>query len=270
MSVAGCCGIENNRPRVTLYSWNVNGVRAAVRKGFLDWFRRSEADIVAIQETRAAPEQISPLLLHPLGYHSDWYASAIKGYSGVATVSRGRPVRVIRGSGEGHVDCEGRVLISEFARFVVINVYAPNGGRGPAWVEAKLALYRHLLMIVKQYMANNLPVILAGDFNTAYAPIDLARPTENMHHTGFLPEERESLGQFFAAGMGDTFRLLHPHEAKYSYWDQRTNARARNCGWRLDYILISPTLKSSIVAADICTAVQGSDHCPVSLTFTVP
>ena len=119
-------------------------------------------------------------------------------------------------------------------------------------------------------MAIHRPVILAGDLNTAYAAIDLARPKENAHQSGFLPVEREDLGQFFAAGLSDTFRLLHLQEAKYSYWDQRTRARARNCGWRLDYILVSPVLRDCIVAADICTAVVGSDHCPVSLTLAKP
>ena len=269
MQDTGLQANEDGRPRVTVYSWNVNGVRAASRKGFVDWLCRSDADIVAIQETKATPEQLSPLLLRPPGYHADWCSAATRGYSGVATFSRDVPIEIIRGLGDAHVGFDGHVLISEFAQFVLINVYAPNGGRGSARVDEKLAFYRRLLIVVKRYLAIDRPVILAGDLNTAYAAIDLARPKENAHQSGFLPEEREALGQFFAAGLIDTFRLLHPQEAKYSYWDQRTRARARNCGWRLDYVLVSPDLAGSIVAADICTAVVTSDHCPVSLTLTL-
>ncbi len=269
MQDTGLSATDDHRSRVTIYSWNVNGVRAAARKGFVDWLCQSDADIVAIQETKAAPEQLSRTLLHPGEYHADWCA-ATKGYSGVATFSRHSPVAVTRGLGDPRFDREGRILISEFAPFVLFNVYVPNGGRGPAWVDEKLAFYRRLLAVVQHYVAAHRPIIIAGDLNTAYAAIDLARPRENIHTSGFLPEEREALGQCFAAGLIDTFRLLHPEEAKYSYWDQRTRARARNCGWRLDYVLVSPDLKDCIVAADICTGVLGSDHCPVSLTLALP
>jgi exodeoxyribonuclease-3 len=147
------------------------------------------------------------------------------------------------------------------------NIYFPNGGRGPQWVTHKLAFYRHFLQVAQRYMAAGRPVVVTGDVNTAYAEIDIARPKENAKISGFMPEEREALGEFFTAGLVDTFRSLHPDEVKYSWWNMVTRSRERNIGWRLDYFFVSPDLKDRIVAADIHTEIMGSDHCPVSLTL---
>jgi len=251
-----------------LISWNVNGIRAAEKKGFLDWLAASDADVVAVQETKAYPEQLSAALLDPPGYQAAWSSAERKGYSGTVTYSRHAPLRVITGLGDPRFDTEGRTLIHEFETFIFFNIYFPNGGRGPEWVAHKLAFYQRFIEVAQGYMQAGQSVVATGDFNTAYAEIDLARPKENVSHSGFMPEEREGLGEFFQAGLVDTFRHLHPETVKYSWWDMVTRARERNVGWRLDYFMVSPDLKDHIVAADIHDDVMGSDHCPVSLVLS--
>jgi exodeoxyribonuclease-3 len=253
--------------RVKLFSWNVNGIRAAEKKGFLDWLAASKGDVVAVQETKAQPDQLSEALLNPPGYHADWSAAEKKGYSGVGTYAKQAPAKVVKGLGDKRFDSDGRVLISEFDRFILFNVYFPNGGRGPEWVLHKLEFYERFLKVVARYVKAGRPVVATGDVNTSYAEIDLARPRENSKTSGFLPEEREALGRFFEAGLIDTFRLLHPGKVKYSWWDMRTRARDRDLGWRLDYFFVTPDLRDNVAAADIHTEVMGSDHCPISLTL---
>jgi len=250
-----------------LISWNVNGIRAAEKKGFLDWLARSEADLVAVQETKASPEQLSPALLNPPGYQAAWNSAEKKGYSGTVTYARQAQVKVLTGLNEARFDTEGRVLIQEFEPFVFFNIYFPNGGRGAEWVSHKLAFYRRFLEVAQGYMQAGRPVVVSGDFNTAYAEIDLARPKENVAHSGFMPEERQGLGEFFQAGLVDSFRHMHPDTVKYSWWDQVTRARERNVGWRLDYFMVSADLQERILAADIHDEVPGSDHCPISLVL---
>ena len=252
-----------------LISWNVNGIRAAEKKGFLGWLAASKADLVAVQETKASPEQLSPALLNPAGYQASWNSAEKKGYSGTVIYSRHTPGKVITGLNAPRFDTEGRCLIHEFEPFIFFNIYFPNGGRGPEWVAHKLAFYRHFLEVAQGYMQAGHPVVVTGDFNTAYAEIDLARPRENIAHSGFMPEERAGLGEFFDAGLIDTFRHLHPDTVKYSWWDVVSRARERNVGWRLDYFLVSPDLKDRIVTADIHEDVLGSDHCPVSLVLSL-
>jgi exodeoxyribonuclease III len=252
-----------------LLSWNVNGIRAAEKKGFLDWLSASNADLIAIQETKAHPDQLSPALLNPPGYQAAWNAAEKKGYSGTVTYSRQTPARVITGLGETRFDTEGRVLIHEFEPFVLFNIYFPNGGRGAEWVAHKLAFYRRFLEVAQTYLQAGRSLVVTGDFNTAYAEIDLARPRENVAHSGFMPEERAGLGEFFELGLVDTFRHLHPDMVKYSWWDMVTRARERNVGWRLDYFMVSSDLKDRIVEADIHDQVMGSDHCPVSLVLAL-
>ena len=251
-----------------LLSWNVNGVRALEKKGFSSWLQGCGADIVMLQETKCSPEQLSEALCRPEGFHAEWCAAEKKGYSGVATFSR-TPATTARGLGEPRFDGEGRVLISSFPEFKLFNVYFPSGSSGMARVAFKLEFYRHLLGVLREYIDRGERVIVAGDVNTAYAEIDLARPRENRKTSGFLPEERAALGEFFDAGLVDTFRYVRPAEAKYSWWSQVTNARERNIGWRLDYFLVSRNLLPYVVDADIHPEVLGSDHCPVSLTLAL-
>ncbi|KAB8144844.1 exodeoxyribonuclease III [Chloroflexia bacterium SDU3-3] len=252
-----------------IISWNVNGIRAAEKKGLLDWLAASGGDIVAFQETKASPEQLGPALLQPQGYTTHWAAAETKGYSGVATFSRTPPLDVRLGLGDPRFDGEGRVLITKYPWFTFFNIYFPNGGRGPQWVAHKLAFYDRFLALAGELMAAGESVVVVGDVNTAYAEIDIARPKENIAVSGFMPEEREALGKFFSAGLIDSFRHRYPQEVKYSWWAMRAGARQRNIGWRLDYIFISPDLRERIVEAEVHCEVMGSDHCPVSLTLAV-
>lgn len=254
--------------RLKIYSWNVNGIRAAERKGFSTWLAASGADIVALQETKARPEQLGAALSEPPGYQAAWLSAEKAGYSGVATFSKAAPIAERRGIGDARFDSEGRVLISEFAALTLLNCYFPSGSAGPHRVAHKLAFYEALTLVVSAYLAEGRSLVLVGDLNTAYAPIDLARPRENMQTSGFLLNERAALGQLYAAGLVDSLRHLHPERVAYSWWSQRViSLRERNIGWRLDAILVSADLASRIVAADTHSEVLGSDHCPVSLVL---
>jgi exodeoxyribonuclease-3 len=276
--------------QLRLLSWNINGIRAAEKRGFSQWLQSCGADIVMLQETKASPEQLPDALCRPDGFHAEWCAAEKKGYSGVATFSR-IPMATSRGLDDPRFDSEGRVLITTIpigeqpltlpdARppdsaplsgmsakdprspsfITLFNIYFPSGSSGPVRVEFKLAFYRRFLEIVGSYIARGERVVVAGDVNTAYAEIDLARPRENRMTSGFMPEERAALGEFFSAGLVDTFRHVRPAEARYSWWSQVTNARERNIGWRLDYFLVSANLLPYIVDADIHDDVLGSDH----------
>lgn len=255
---------------IKIVSWNVNGVRAAAAKGLLEWPETSQADILALQETKAHPDKLEPALHSPPGYHSAWCAGDVAHYCGVATFSRQPALTHTRGLGDAFFDTEGRVLVSTFPAFTLFNVYFPSGSSGPARVAHKLAFYQRFLELVQPRIAAGERIVVLGDVNTAYAPIDLARPKENAKTSGFLPEERAALGQFFAVGLVDTFRHCYPNEVAYSWWSMRSGARTRNVGWRLDYIFVSENLRDAIIDAAMYPHITGSDHCPVSLTLALP
>ncbi|RMG14028.1 MAG: exodeoxyribonuclease III [Deltaproteobacteria bacterium] len=250
-------------------SWNVNGLRAAARKGFLDWLHGSGADVVGVQETRCLPEQLDPELLSPPGFWSQLVPAQRKGYSGVALYARRPPDTIATELGEARFDAEGRLQVARFGRLVVANVYFPNGNgtqRDNSRVPYKLDFYRALFERVQRLRRGGLRVLVMGDFNTAHREIDLARPKENQKTSGFLPEERAELDRWIRAGWVDTFRHLHPDEpGHYSWWSQRQGARARNVGWRIDYVLASPNVLPFLQDAYIWKEVQGSDHAPVGV-----
>lgn len=252
-----------------IISWNVNGIRAGERKGFLGWLAGCGADVVALQEIKASPEQLSAGLREPAGYHAHWLPAERPGYSGVATLSCEPPLEVRRGLGAPLFDAEGRVLVTRFPQLTLFNVYVPSGTTGPARVSFKLAFKAALREALRAELAAGRSLVVVGDLNTAFAELDLARPRENQKTSGFMPEERAALGELFALGMVDSFRHLHPAVAKYSWWTQRVGARERNVGWRLDYILVSQDLAPRIVAADTHPEILGSDHCPVSVELDV-
>lgn len=252
----------------TLYSWNVNGIRAAQKKGFLDWLHQTKPDILGIQETKAHPDQLDEELRNPAGYHAYWASAERKGYSGVALFTRIEPNSVQIGLGIDEYDREGRTIVAEFDEYVLITAYFPNGSRDHSRVPFKMAYKKSFLEFCNQLRSQGKKIVFCGDVNTAHREIDLARPKENQNTTGFLPIEREWLDKVVEQGYIDTFRFLHPEKTEaYSWWAYWGKARERNVGWRLDYFFTSPDLKENILAAEILAEVQGSDHCPVLLTI---
>lgn len=252
-----------------IISWNVNGIRAAQKKGFLDWLAKESPDILCVQETKAHPDQLDALLLNPPGYHVSWNSAEKKGYSGVATFSRKKPIRVQKGFGIPEFDSEGRLLLSEFPEFVLLNIYFPNGGRGPERVKHKLDFYDQTLNLVQTLKAEGKKVIVSGDYNTAHQPIDLARPDENAETSGFLPSERAWLDKWIAHGQVDIFRQFNKNPDQYTWWDMRTFARKKNLGWRIDYHFVTQDLVPCVKNAMIHMETEGSDHCPISLELNL-
>lgn len=248
-----------------LVSWNVNGLRAVAKKGFLDWLHESGADIVGLQETKAEPTQLSDDVRNPRGYFSYFsHPKERKGYSGVALYAKKEPKKVEYGIGLPGTDDEGRIVIGHFDNFVLLNVYFPNGGGGPERLKYKLDFYDAFLSYVEKLRRKEPRIIFMGDVNTAHEEIDLARPRENETHTGFLPEERAWIDEVVRHGWIDTFRHFYPDKTgAYSYWDMKSAARERNVGWRIDYIFVTPELLPRLKAAGISASVFGSDHCPI-------
>ncbi|UCF07819.1 MAG: exodeoxyribonuclease III [Thermoplasmata archaeon] len=248
-----------------LLSWNVNGIRAIARKGFLDWLEKEDADIVCLQETKARPEQLTEDLVNPPGYHAYFSAAERKGYSGTVTYSKRKPKKVLLGMGEPRFDSEGRMVVTEYRDFVLFNVYFPNGKRNQERLRYKLDFYDVFLDVADGYRKRDRGVIVCGDFNTAHKEIDLARPRENENTSGFLPIERDWMDRLISHGYTDTFREFSRGPGQYTWWDYQTRARERNVGWRLDYFFISNDLLPHLKNAFIMQHVLGSDHCPVGI-----
>lgn len=253
-----------------LYSWNVNGIRAVQKKGFLDWLATEKPDILGLQETKAQPDQLDDELLNPDGYYTYFTSAERKGYSGTALYTRIKPNSVQLGLGIDEFDVEGRTIVAEYDDFVFITAYFPNGGNDHARVPYKMAYKAAFLDFCERYREAGMPVIFCGDVNTAHREIDLARPKQNVKTTGFLPEERAWIDDIVDNhGYLDTYRLFYPdQEGAYSWWSQRGGAREKNVGWRIDYFFTTPDLRERIESATIHPDVMGSDHCPVSITLS--
>lgn len=255
---------------IRLVSWNVNGFRAVCAKPDWSWFADTEADVVALQETKADPRQIEPPHRDPEGWNAAWLASEVKkGYSGVAVFSRKKaelePLAVRRELPDPRYQGEGRLLHVEYPAFHFLNVYFPNGSRDDGRLAYKLGYYEAFLDYAEA-LRREKPIVACGDFNTAHRPLDLAHPKAHEQDSGFLPVERAWIDRFIAAGYIDTFRHVHgdePHQ--YSWWSYRQRARATNAGWRIDYFFVSSELGPAIRDAWIESDVYGSDHCPVGL-----
>jgi len=250
-----------------IISWNVNGLRANVKKGGFDWLIDESPDIFCFQETKVHPDQLEEGIRNPPGYFSYFdHSKGRKGYSGVAVYSKVKPEKVEYGLGNEELDQEGRFLALFFKDFVFINTYFPNGGGGPDRLAFKLRYYDEFLKYINVQKKNGYEVIFCGDVNTAHTEIDLARPKENVENTGFLPIERAWIDQVIASGYTDVFRKLHPDlKEKYSYWDMKTYARDRNVGWRIDYFFASEGMLKLVTKARILDEIMGSDHCPIDI-----
>ena len=255
---------ESNTAVLRCVSWNVNGLRAILAKGFLDAFHDLDADIFALQEIKALPEQLPEEVRNIPGWQAFWHPAKKKGYSGVAIFSRKEPLKVLYGLGQEEFDQEGRVLTLEFADFYFVTAYFPNAQDGLRRIEYKLAFNRAMQAHLNSLAAKK-TVLLCGDLNVAHKEIDLARPKDNVGNPGFSHEERASMEELLQAGYVDTFRLFHPEPDRYSWWSYRTAARKRNVGWRIDYFLVDAKSQKRIQAAEIHDAIMGSDHCPVSV-----
>ncbi|HFQ89431.1 MAG TPA: exodeoxyribonuclease III [Desulfobulbus sp.] len=252
--------------RLRMVSWNVNGLRAALKKGFLDTLHELDADIFAIQEIKAMPEQLPDEVKHVPGYHVYWNPARRKGYSGTAVFCRQRPLDVVQGLGLEEPDREGRVQLLEYKDFFLVNSYFPNAGPGLKRLEFKLAFDRAMLGLLDRLSAKK-SVVLCGDLNVAHREIDLANPAGNENNPGFSAPERAWMDELVGAGYVDTFRCFNQEPEHYTWWSYRFNARARNIGWRIDYFIVDPGSRDRVLAAAIHADVQGSDHCPVSIEF---
>ncbi|NLV77016.1 MAG: exodeoxyribonuclease III [Tissierellia bacterium] len=245
-----------------LVSWNVNGLRACVKKGFLDYFKEVDADIFCVQETKLQEGQIQ---LDLEGYHQYWNYAEKKGYSGTAVFTKDKPLEVRYGLRIEEHDKEGRVITLEYDDFFLVNVYTPNSQRELARLDYRMRWEDDFRVYLKD-LDSNKPVILCGDLNVAHKEIDLKNPSSNRRNAGFTDEEREKMTQLLEAGFIDTFRYFYPDkEGAYTWWSYITRARERNAGWRIDYFIVSKKLKDRLKDAQIHSEVMGSDHCPVYL-----
>lgn len=254
-----------------IVSWNVNGLRACAKKGFLSVLESSKADIVCLQEVRAFPQQLPPEVLAPPGWHATFHPAQRPGYSGVAIYSRAKPSRVVRSLGIPEYDIEGRFILAKFGRMSVASVYFPKGNgrdRDNSRVPYKLGFYECAFKLVEKLKKSG-PVYVLGDYNTAHQEIDLARPKTNKKSSGFLPEERAEMSRWVDHGWVDCFRSRHQGEpGHYSWWRQFGGAKENNVGWRIDYVFASASADKKVTDAFIWPHVEGSDHCPVGVDIS--
>ena len=249
-----------------LLCWNVNGIRAAYKKGLADLLANDGADVICLQETKAAPEQLPEGLREVPGYHQFFVSpEERKGYSGVGMYSKVEPSKVVPGFGQRRFDAEGRTMVAHFKDFVLFNIYFPNGKASPERLRYKMEFYEEFLEVAKRTVERGRHVVVCGDVNTAHREMDLARPKENQRTSGFLPQERDWIDRFLEAGFVDTFRLFDQSPGRYTWWDMKTRARERNVGWRIDYFFVDEGLRSRCRGAFIMPDVTGSDHCPIGL-----
>ena len=248
-----------------IYSWNVNGLRAVINKGFLDWFKNTAPDILCLQETKISADQID---LDLSGYYQYYSYATKKGYSGTAVFTKEKPLSVKEGIGKDIHDNEGRTLTLEFSTFFLVCVYVPNSQRE----LARLSYRQEWDKDFEEYIVSLdkiKPVIFTGDLNVAHEEIDIKNPKSNIRNAGFTIEERSDFSRLLSRGFSDTFRTLHPDLIKYSWWSYMFKAREKNTGWRIDYFVVSKRIMPLVKEADICTDIMGSDHCPISLTIDI-
>ena len=250
---------------VKLYSWNVNGIRAVQKKGFIDWVVETDPDILCLQETKAQVEQLDDELVNIPGYYSYFNSAERKGYSGTAVYTKIKPIRVWTGLPNERFNAEGRTISMEFDDFILMNIYFPNGKSKEERLQFKMDFYDELQAYVVGLVEEGKNVIVCGDYNTAHNEIDLKNPKTNEKSSGFLPIERKWMDGFEKSGFVDIFRHIYPEEVKYSWWSYRFKARQNNAGWRIDYFFVNEAFVDKVKVAEIHNEVMGSDHCPISI-----
>lgn len=245
-------------------SYNVNGIRAALKKGFADWLQAADPDVLCIQETKALREQVDTGVFEDLGYHHYWFSAQKKGYSGVAILTKKEPNKVVYGSGIDHMDFEGRILRVDFDEVSVMSLYLPSGTNVDR-LDYKFKFMDEFQDYIEKLKKEIPNLMICGDYNICHEAIDIHDPVRNKTVSGFLPEERSWLDGFMKSGFIDSFRYLNSEPHQYSWWSYRANARNNNKGWRIDYALVSSPLKENISRSFILPEAKHSDHCPVGL-----
>ena len=246
-----------------IISYNVNGLRSAINKGFIEWLSTYPADIICLQEVKAHRENVDFAKIEALGYETYWYPAEKKGYSGVAVFTRRKPELVLYGNGIMQSDAEGRVIRADFGDITLINAYFPSGSSGDVRQAYKYQWLDEFFEYIYKLKQGRPNLIITGDYNICHRPVDIHNPISNKDSSGFLPEERAWMDKWFDSGFVDTFRFFNPHPHQYSWWSFRANARANNKGWRIDYISVSKSLEHKLKDAAIYPDVKHSDHCPV-------
>ena len=251
---------------IKLVSWNVNGIRAVSKKeAFWSWFEDDDSDIINFQEVRATQEQIPKKLAEIDGFHKFYNEAEKKGYSGVGTYSKIKPLSVTKGLGVEELDNEGRVLKIEYPDFILFNIYFPNSGKEGSRLDFKVQFCNELLSQLVELKNEGKNLVITGDYNIAHNPIDVYNPKNCEGKSGYLPEERAWLDELEEAGFVDTFRMFDEGEGNFTWWSYRFKARERNSGWRLDYFFVNEEIKDNVISAKILADIYGSDHCPVTL-----
>jgi len=248
-----------------IISYNVNGIRSAISKGFMDWLKATNPDVICLQEIKAEPGQIDVKVFEDAGYHHYWYPAQKKGYSGVAIFTKQKPTYVEYGCGTEKYDFEGRVLRVDFGDVSVMSVYHPSGSSGEDRQAFKMQWLADFQKYIDKLKKERPKLILCGDYNICHQPIDIHNPKSNANSSGFLPEEREWIDNFMKSGFVDSFRHFNKEPHNYSWWSFRANSRAKNLGWRIDYNLVSKNMESNMKRAAILPEAKHSDHCPVML-----
>jgi exodeoxyribonuclease-3 len=251
----------------TIFSYNVNGIRAALNKGFAEWLKKASPDIICIQETKAGPAQIDIPLFEHLGYRCYIHSAETKGYSGIMTLSKEAPKQFVEGMGISKYDSEGRVLRTDYPGFTLINVYIPSGTTGGVRQNFKMEFLADFRLFIAKLRKEKSKLLICGDYNICHRPIDINHPERHQKSSGFLPEERAWFDTFVGDGLVDTFRLYNKEPHQYSWWSYRANSRKMNLGWRIDYHLVTEELKQYVKNASILSEAEHSDHCPVSVVL---
>lgn len=249
----------------TLVSYNINGFRSSLEKGILDWIETHSFDIVCMQETKTSESRVPVMLINEVGYRHCWHHAQRNGYSGVATLSRRGPDQIVRGMGVQEIDCEGRVLRTDFANLTLLNCYFPNGGSGDVRQQYKMRFLDRIYDHANGLLQEGRDLVVLGDYNIAHREIDIYDPVAKRGHSGFLVQEREWLSRWFELGMIDSFRHMYPDKIEYTWWSFAEQAKSRNLGWRIDYVSVSNRLRDKIVNVRHHQGLDFSDHCPVEL-----
>lgn len=253
---------------MNIISYNLNGLRSAIKKGFIEWLAESNPDMICLQEIKATKEDIDVAEIEALGYYTYWYSAQKKGYSGVAVFSKQQPLSVNYGHAYEQSDFEGRVIVLHYSDFTLVNAYFPSGTSGEIRQTYKYQWLDEFYEYVTELKKTQPNLVICGDYNICHKPIDIHDPVSNKKSSGFLPEERAWMDKWFDAGLIDSFRAFNDQPHEYSWWSQRAASRERNKGWRIDYITVSEGLKPRLKSAAIWQSVKHSDHCPVSIELS--